>query len=68
MSARIRHVFGGRSGSGMPELHERICRPGAVFGPSNVELAMGVRTVYHEHAERRRRGKTVCPVCSMESP
>jgi len=59
----VDHVFGRKEGAAA--LSDRLCRPGARFGPASVEESMGVATVYHEAVEPRTGapGKLRCSTC-----
>jgi len=57
------HVFGPAPAT--PALTDRLCRPGAKFGPARVEESMGVTTVFHELTGPRSGapGKLRCLTC-----
>lgn len=65
--AEIVHVHGPRESGTSPNIAERFCRPGAVFGNARLEQQMGVRVVYHEQVVSNRSGQSRCVLCGINS-
>lgn len=57
---QIKHYAGEKSEP--LQMEERVCRPGASFGPKNTEYSMGVRSVFHLNAVASQ-GRISCATC-----